>query len=105
MSDAINPSHYKDGFSNGAEVIDIVENLTYNRGAAVKYLARAGKKAIADELEDLKKAKWYIEREIKRVRIERGYASKTLDTTINIRTFDPHAVEQRIAQEAAQYVR
>lgn len=67
--DAINPSHYKDGFSNGAEVIDIVENLTYNRGAAVKYLARAGKKAIADELEDLNKALWYVQREI--LKIER----------------------------------
>jgi len=66
-NDPVNhPSHYT-GFSNGAEVIDIVENLTYNRGAAVKYLARAGKKAIADELEDLKKARWYIEREIDRL--------------------------------------
>lgn len=59
------PSHYR-GFSNGAEVIDIVENLPYNRGAAVKYLARAGRKAIADELEDLRKAAWYINREIER---------------------------------------
>lgn len=65
--DAINPSHYK-GFSNGAEVIDIVENLTYNRGAAIKYLARAGKKEIADEVEDLLKAAWYVEREIQRVK-------------------------------------
>ncbi|OZD23849.1 hypothetical protein CH253_08310 [Rhodococcus sp. 06-156-3C] len=62
-SDPINPQHYQ-GFSNGAEVIDIVENLPYNRGAAVKYLARAGKKAIADELEDLNKALWYVKREI-----------------------------------------
>lgn len=67
MSDAINPSHYKDGFSNGAEVIDITENLNFNRGSAVKYLARAGKKPGEDELKDLRKAKWYVEREIERV--------------------------------------
>lgn len=60
------PAHYT-GFSHGAEVIDIVENLPYNRGAAVKYLARAGKKAIADEVEDLRKAQWYVERELARL--------------------------------------
>lgn len=69
-TDAINPAHYQ-GFSNGAQVIDIVENLVYNRGAAIKYLARAGKKDIADELEDLKKSLWYVEREIARVEATR----------------------------------
>ncbi|MFD0374694.1 DUF3310 domain-containing protein [Streptomyces sp. NPDC127112] len=59
------PSHYKDGWSNGAEVIDITEHLNFNRGNAVKYIARAGKKA--NELEDLRKAAWYVAREIKRV--------------------------------------
>lgn len=70
MSDAINPSHYKNGYSNGAEVIDITENLNFNRGNAVKYIARAGKKPGEDELKDLKKAKWYVEREISRVERE-----------------------------------
>lgn len=65
--DAINPAHYR-GFTNNAEVIEIAENLTYNRGAAVKYLARAGKKTIADEVEDLEKALWYCQRELERVR-------------------------------------
>ena len=64
-----NPQHYQ-GFSNGAEVIDITENLTFNCGNAVKYLTRAGrvdgnnKGAI---LEDLKKARWYLNREIERL--------------------------------------
>lgn len=62
--DPINPSHYKFGKS---EVIDIVENLTYNKGNAVKYLSRSGRKAIADEVEDLKKALWYVQREIDRL--------------------------------------
>lgn len=69
MSDPINPAHYQ-GFSNGAQVIDIVENLPYNRGAAIKYLARAGRKDPAKHAEDLKKSAWYVQREIER--IERG---------------------------------
>lgn len=66
-SDPVNhPTHYADGWSNGAEVIDISENLNFNRGNAVKYIARAGKKDPAKELEDLQKAKFYLEREINR---------------------------------------
>lgn len=63
-SDPINPAHYKVG---GAEVIDIVENLPYNRGAAIKYLARAGRKDPAKHVEDLKKSAWYVAREIERI--------------------------------------
>jgi len=67
MSDHINhPAHYT-GFSNGAEVIDITENLNFNRGNAIKYLARAGAKDPEKELEDLRKAEWYVLREIGRV--------------------------------------
>ena len=68
-SDPVNPDHYQ-GFSNGAEVIDITENLTFSAGNAVKYLSRAGridgqnKGAI---LEDLRKAAWYVAREIDRI--------------------------------------
>lgn len=60
------PPHYT-GFSNGAEVIDITENLPFNRGSAIKYLARAGKKNPDRELEDLKKALWFVAREIERL--------------------------------------
>lgn len=67
--DVINhPSHYADGWSNGAEVIDITEHLNFNRGNAVKYLSRAGKKGGSEkELEDLQKALWYVTREIERL--------------------------------------
>ena len=65
-SDAINPAHYQ-GFSNGAQVIDITENLNFNRGNAVKYLARAGAKDPAKEVEDVKKAIWYAQRELVRL--------------------------------------
>lgn len=59
------PSYYTSGYSNGAQVIDIVERLPFNRGAAIKYLARAGRKD--DEIQDLRKAHWYIERELVRM--------------------------------------
>jgi hypothetical protein len=65
--DAVNhPGHYT-WLPNGLEVIDLTEHMNFNRGNAVKYLARAGRKSKATELEDLKKARWYIEREICRL--------------------------------------
>ena len=59
------PSHYNQG---KYEVIDVIEdwNLGFNLGNAVKYIGRAGHKD--DIVQDLKKAKWYIEREIKRLK-------------------------------------
>ena len=78
MNDTINdivshPKHYT-GFSHGAEVIDITENLNFNRGNAIKYLARAGRKDSASVLEDLMKAEWYVKREIIRLSaIEGGH--------------------------------
>lgn len=65
----IDPPHYR---RFPVEVIEITEHLNFNRGNAVKYLARAGHKEGADELTDLEKAKWYVEREINRVRLERS---------------------------------
>lgn len=62
--DAVNhPSHYG-GESNPYEAIKVIEawRLGFNLGNAVKYVARAGKKGEA--LEDLKKARWYLDREI-----------------------------------------
>lgn len=67
MSDMVNhPSHYTDG---KIEVIDFIEDkrLNYHRGNAVKYICRAGKKDPAKETEDLQKAVWYINREIRRL--------------------------------------
>jgi len=61
-TDMVNsPPHYTAG---GVETIDFIEakGLNYNLGNAVKYITRAGLKG--DRVEDLKKAKWYIEREI-----------------------------------------
>jgi hypothetical protein len=64
-NDPVNrPAHYTDG---KIEVIDFIEdkNLGFCLGNAVKYISRAGKKDPTKEIEDLNKAKWYIERRIK----------------------------------------
>ncbi len=57
------PSHYNQG---RIEVIDAIEDwkLGFNLGNVVKYIARAGKKDQNKRLVDLKKALWYLEREI-----------------------------------------
>lgn len=71
MSDAINPSHYTS--YKGIEVIQLTEQLNFCRGNVVKYVARAGLKGLSldAEIQDLEKAKWYLEREIARVRAVR----------------------------------
>ena len=58
------PDYYKHG---GIEAIDAIEawGLGFNLGNVVKYIARAGHKT-ADSLQDLRKAAWYLDREIKR---------------------------------------
>ena len=69
MSDAINhPKHYND-HPSGIEAIVICEHYNFNIGNAMKYLWRAGLKG--DRLEDLKKSRWYIDREISRLEKER----------------------------------
>ena len=65
MSDAVNhPSHY--GGDTAYEAIKVIEawNLDFCLGNTVKYISRAGKKDAAKELEDLKKASWYLNRRI-----------------------------------------
>ena len=64
MTDMINPDHYKG--NRQFEPIAVIEdwNLNYRLGNALKYLSRNGRKPGEDPREGLKKAIWYIEREI-----------------------------------------
>lgn len=57
------PPHYTQ-HPSGVECIDVVEHMNFCLGNAVKYIWRAGLKN--DAVEDLRKAKFYIEREIAR---------------------------------------
>lgn len=66
MSVVNHPEHYN-WHPAGLECIDVVEEFSFNVGNAIKYLWRAGLKPGAVAREDLAKAQWYIEREIKRL--------------------------------------
>lgn len=66
-NDNINhPSHYTFGT---IEVIDVIEDwqLGFHEGNTIKYIARAKHKG--NELEDLKKAKWYLNRKIEDIEL------------------------------------
>ena len=58
------PSHY----NKGIETIDYIESweMNFNIGNVIKYTTRAGYKD--NKLEDLEKAKWYLEREIEKAK-------------------------------------
>lgn len=57
------PPHYT-AHPSGIECIQITEHMNFNLGNATKYIWRADLKH--DAIEDLKKARWYLEREIAR---------------------------------------
>jgi len=62
--DAVNhPHHYQ--HESGVEVITITETMGFCLGNVVKYVLRADKKG--KQLEDLRKAAWYLNREIERL--------------------------------------
>lgn len=72
MGNAVeHPAYYNTG---GIEVIDAIKTWGFgegfNRGNAIKYIARAGRKDPAKEVEDLKKARFYIDAEITRLEKE-----------------------------------
>ena len=58
------PAHYN-ASPSGVEAIDVIEHLSFNVGNAMKYLWRAEHKGA--NLDDLRKAAWYVQREILRL--------------------------------------
>ena len=59
------PPHYI-AHPSGVECIEITEHMNFNLGNAVKYIWRSGLKSDS-AVEDLRKARWYVEREIARL--------------------------------------
>lgn len=59
--DNINPKHYKN-HPSGIECIQVTEHFNFCLGNAIKYIWRADSKG--NDVEDLLKAAWYINREI-----------------------------------------
>ena len=67
MEQVEHPNHYG-GENDPFETIKVINawNLNFNLGNAVKYISRAGKKDPKKYVEDLKKARFYIDYEIKK---------------------------------------
>jgi hypothetical protein len=62
-NDPVNhPDHYTQ-HPSGVECIQITEHMSFNLGNAIKYIWRSDLKA---GMQDLEKARWYLDREIKR---------------------------------------
>ena len=69
MTEKVNhPPHYG-GEDNIYEAIKVIEawNLGFHLGNTIKYISRAGKKDGAELLDDLKKARWYLNRKIQKL--------------------------------------
>jgi hypothetical protein len=72
MREAVNnPAHYG-GADNPYEAIKVIDawDLNFNLGNTVKYIARCGKKD--DEIQELEKAAWYLNNEIKKRKSRNG---------------------------------
>lgn len=70
MNDPINPDHYRQ-HPSGVECIVITRHFSFNLGNVIKYLWRAPLKGAT--LEDLKKARWYLDDEIKKLEQTNAY--------------------------------
>ena len=73
MTDSVNPDHYR-RHPSGVECIQISEHLNFCLGNVIKYVWRAGLKS-PNAIEDLKKASWYLTREIERLEHDRNQAT------------------------------
>ena len=65
--DPVNRPRGYNSHPSGVECITVTEHMNFCRGNAVKYIWRAGEKPGSDPVEDLRKARWYIDREIARL--------------------------------------
>lgn len=61
------PKHYN-SHPSGIEAIEICRHMGFSLGNVVKYVIRAPHKG--SQLEDLRKARWYLDDEIKRLELE-----------------------------------
>lgn len=63
------PVNHPSYYCGKIEVIDFIEeySLGFHLGNSVKYIARAGRKDPKKEVEDLRKARWYLDRRIKKL--------------------------------------
>ena len=76
MKEQVNHPHHYGGAENPHEPIKVIEayNLNFCIGNVIKYVLRAGKKG--SKIQDLKKARWYLDREIEKIKNENEVLSK-----------------------------
>jgi len=87
VSDLVNhPPHYT-AHPSGVECITVVEHMGFNLGNAVKYIWRAGEKG--DAIEDLRKAAWYVNREIERM----SQIPKVADEAARLADYATHGLQ------------
>lgn len=113
LPEAVNhPSHYT-SHPSGVECIDITEHMSFLRGNAMKYLWRAGQKGedIAKTIEDLQKARWYLDREITnleddrdRMRVEVPATPDTIEEFFTNSLTDEERAERAEREEPAPMV-
>ena len=76
MEEQVNhPSHYV----KGIEPIEVIESwdLNFSLGNAIKYILRSPYKG--KQIEDLEKARWYIDREINRLKVEEAHRKEKVN--------------------------
>lgn len=69
MSEQVNHPDYYGGKNNEYEAIKVIDawDLGFSLGNTIKYISRAGKKRKDEEIQDMLKAKWYLEHHIKQL--------------------------------------
>ena len=90
MEEQVNrPSHYV----KGIEPIEIIEswNLNFSLGNAIKYILRSPYKG--KQIEDLEKARWYIDREINRLKDE--MVKKNIEECVRKTSFSMKNLENK----------
>ena len=90
MEEQVNhPSHY----NQGIEAIDIIESwdLNFSLGNAIKYILRSPYKG--KQIEDLEKARWYIDREINRLKDE--MVKKNIEECVRKTSFSTKNLENK----------
>lgn len=97
-SDPVNhPPHYT-AHPSGVECIQITEHMNFNLGNAMKYIWRADEKG--SDIQDLKKAAWYIARELAR-REKHAETAGHLRSTLNRPIPTPPVLQDRDARVRA----
>ena len=89
------PQHYNE-HPAGIECITVIEAFNFNLGSVIKYCWRAGLKPGEDTISDLKKAAWYIQREIEQIKKEQNSCpNKETDTVSDQRMSDEVLIKIR----------